>query len=167
MVVMLQIKSMTLLSMLRTPNSSSINLGSIYFTTPAIWAHIAIIVLICSPIFFFKEKGRLRAALIIDILVTIIFVADIWYYRANGTFLSIRHLLHNEIFNPTGKNLFNFRVVDVAFLIDYIILFLICKFIEIKEEENEKKLFLRAIKALWSISSKCSCYRYRTLLYRY
>ena len=125
MVVILQLKSMILLSMLRTPNSSSINLGNIYFTAPVIWAHVAIIILICSPILFFKEKGRLRAALIIDILVTIIFVADIWYYRANGTFLSIRHLIHNEIFNPIGKNLFNFRLVDLAFFIDFIILFLI------------------------------------------
>jgi len=148
MVVMLQFKSMILLSMLRTPNSSSINLGSIYFTPPVRWAHVAIIILICSPIFFFKEKGRLRAALIIDILVTILFVADIWYYRANETFLSIRYLLHTEIFNPTGSNLFNFRLVDLAFFIDFIILFLICKFIEIKEEESEKKLFLRAIKAI-------------------
>ena len=148
MVVMLQFKSMIILSMLRTPNSSSINLESIYFGTPVIWAHIAIIILICSPIFFFKEKGRLRASLIIDSLVTVIFVADIWYYRANGTFLSIRYLLHSEIFNPIGKNLFNFRLVDLAFFIDFIILFFICKFIKIKEEENEKKLYLRVIKAV-------------------
>ena len=141
MVVMLQFKSMILLSMLRTPNSSSINLGSIYFTPPVRWAHIAIIILICSPIFFFKEKGRLRAALIIDILVTIIFVADIWYYRANGTFLSIRYLIHNEIFNPIGKNLFNFRLVDLAFFIDFIILFFIYKFIKIKEVKSKKNYF--------------------------
>ncbi|MCE5220528.1 MAG: LTA synthase family protein [Clostridium sp.] len=148
MVVMLQFKSMILLSMLRTPNSSSINLGSIYFGTPAKWAHVAIIILIVSPIFFFKEKGQLRASLIIDILVTIIFVADIWYYRANGTFLSIRHLAHNEIFNPIGKNLFNFRVADLVFFIDFIMLFLIYKFIKIKEEKSEKKLFLRSLKAI-------------------
>jgi len=148
MVVMLQFKSMILLSMLRTPNSSSINLGSIYFGTPAKWTHVAIIILICSPILLFKEKGRLRTALIIDILVTIIFVADIWYYRANGTFLSIRHLMHNEIFNPIGKNLFNLRLVDSAFFIDFIILILINKFIKIKEDKNGKKLSLRVIKAV-------------------
>lgn len=148
MVVMLQFKSMILLSMLRAPNSSSINLGSIYFSVPVLWAHIAIITLICSPILFFKEKGRLKSALVIDILVTIIFVADIWYYRTNGTFLSIRHLLHSEIFNPIGKELFNFRLVDLAFLIDFIILFLVYKFAKIEEEEIEKKTYLRAIKAL-------------------
>lgn len=147
MIIMLQFKSMALLSMLRTPNSSSINLGGIYFGTPVIWAHLAIIVLVCSPIFFFKEKGRLRTALIIDILVTIIFVADICYYRANGTFLSFRHLIHNEIFNPIGKNLFNFRLVDLVFFSDFIILCLIYKFAKI-EEIIEKNLPVRVIKAV-------------------
>lgn len=147
MVIMLQLKSMILLSMLRTPNSSSINLGGIYFGAPVIWAHLAIIVLICSPIFFFKEKGRLRAAIIIDILVTIVFVADIWYYRANGTFLSFRHLIHNEIFNPIEKNLLNFRFVDLIFFIDFIILCLIYKFVK-KEKIIEKALHVRVIKAV-------------------
>ncbi|MBW6411484.1 LTA synthase family protein [Clostridium weizhouense] len=149
MIIILQIKSMTLLSMLRTPNSSSISLKSIYFTPPIIWAHIAIIALVCSPIFLFKKKYELNAAITIDILITILFIADIWYYRANGTFLSIRHLIHNEIFNPIGKNLFNFRLVDLTFFIDFIVLFLIYKFIRVQEHqyENEQRFPLRIIKA--------------------
>ena len=148
MVVMIQFKSMILLSMLRTTNSSSINLGSIYFGEPAKWVHIAIITLIVSVIFLFKEKGRLKAALTIDILVTLLFIADIWYYRANGTFLSIRYLMHSEIFNPVGKKLFNFRLVDLVFLIDFIILFFIYKFIKIDKTENESKLSLRIVKTV-------------------
>lgn len=147
MVIMIQFKSIILLSMLRTPNSSSINLGSIYFGEPVKWAHVAIITLIVSIIYLFKGKGRLKAALTIDILVTLLFIADIWYYRANGTFLSIRYLIHNEIFNPVGKNLFNFRIVDLAFLIDFVILFFIYKFTKIKETESESKLSVRIIKA--------------------
>jgi len=148
MVVTLQLKSMILLSMLRTPNSSSINLGGIYFGTPVLWAHIAIIVLICSPIFFFKEKGRIRAALIINVLVTIIFIADIWYYRANGTFLSYRHLIHREIFNPVGKNLFNPRLVDLAFFVDLIILCLNFILIKTEDSKGEIKLSFRSVKAI-------------------
>lgn len=148
MVVALQLKSMVLLSMLRTPNSSSINLGGIYFGTPVLWAHIAIIVLICSPIFFFKEKGRIRAALIIDVIVTITFIADIWYYRANGTFLSYRHLIHIEIFNPVGKNLFNPRLVDLAFFVDLIILCLNLILVKVKDSKGEVKLSFRILKAI-------------------
>lgn len=148
MIVMLQYKSIILLSMLRTPNSSSINLGDIYFGTPVKWAHLAIIVLVCSPILFFKERGRLKAAIIIDVLVTILFVADIWYYRANGTFLSFRHLMHNEIFNPIGKNLLNFRISDLAFFVDFIILALIYKFIKMEKYREEIKLPFRIISGL-------------------
>ncbi|NFE59421.1 LTA synthase family protein [Clostridium botulinum] len=148
MVIMLQLKSMILLSMLRAPNSSSINLSNAYFTPPIIWAHLSIIILVCSPIFLFKNKDKLKAALVIDIFITILFIADIWYYRANGTFLSIRHLIHNELFNPIGKNLFNFRLVDLTFFIDFIILFLIYKFVKVKKEENEKKIYLRIIKSV-------------------
>lgn len=147
MVVVLQFKSLILLSMLRTPNSSSINIGGAYFGSPVIWAHLAIIVLVCSPIFFFKEKGRIRTAVVIDVLVTIIFIADIWYYRSNGTFLSFRHLIHREIFNPIGKNLFNFRLVDLTFFIDFILLYLIYKVVRIKEI-IERKLSFRAVKAV-------------------
>jgi lipoteichoic acid synthase len=147
MVVVIQLKSMILLSMLRTPDSSSINIGGIYFGPPVLWAHIAIVTLICSPILFFKEKGRLRAALVIDVIVTIIFIADIWYYRANGTFLSIRHFRHPEIFNPTGKSLFNLRLVDISFIIDFIILFVINKFIK-SVKENRSRLSLRSLKAV-------------------
>lgn len=146
MVIMLQIKSTLLLSMLRTPNSAGIDLGSAYFDKPVMWAHVTIIILVCSPIFFFKEKGRLRSALIIDILVTILFIADIWYYRSNGTFLSIRHLIHNEIFNPIGKSLFNFKIIDLIFFVDFILLFIIYKTVK-NNEDSEIKLYLRSIKA--------------------
>ncbi|NFE74553.1 DUF229 domain-containing protein [Clostridium botulinum] len=148
MIIILQIKSMTLLSMLRSPNSSSISIGTMYFSPPVIWAHLAIIILVCSPIFLFKNKNQLKSALIIDIIITIIFIADIWYYRANGTFLSIRHLIHTEIFNPTGKNLFNFRLVDLTFFIDFIILSIIYKFTKVKYEQTEKRLSLRVLKTL-------------------
>lgn len=148
LVLALQFKSVILLSMLRTQNSSSINLGDVYFGTPVLWAHLAIIVLLCSPILFFKAKGRVVTTIIIDILVTALFIIDIWYYRANGTFLSIRHLFHNEIFNPIGKSLFNVRIVDLGFIIDFAIFYLIYKFRRIRDEKLEIKLSLRVAKAL-------------------
>ena len=123
LVITLQIKSMLLLSMLRTPGSRGINFDLMYFTPPAWWAHIAIVTLIASFVYLFKGKGRMWAGIVIDILVTILFVADIWYYRVNGTFLSIRHIIEPGIFNPVGKSLFNLAKVDVVFIVDFIILF--------------------------------------------
>lgn len=145
LVVVLQVKSMMLLSMLRTPGSASMNFGIMYFTPPAIWAHIAIVTLIASFIYLFKGKGRMWAAIVIDILVTILFIADIWYYRVNGTFLSIRHIIEPGIFNPIGKSLFNFKPIDLLFLVDFVILFLVYKFTGLKNVKYKSRLKTRLI----------------------
>ena len=145
LVVVLQIKSMMLLSMLRTPGSASMNFGIMYFTPPAIWAHIAIVTLIASFVYLFKGKGRMWAAIVIDILVTILFIADIWYYRVNGTFLSIRHIIEPGIFNPIGKSLFNFKPIDLLFLVDFVILFLVYKFTGLKNVKYKSRLKTRLI----------------------
>ena len=145
LVVVLQVKSMMLLSMLRTPGSASMNFGIMYFTPPAIWAHIAIVTLIASFVYLFKGKGRMWAAIVIDILVTILFIADIWYYRVNGTFLSIRHIIEPGIFNPIGKSLFNFKQIDLLFLVDFVILFLVYKFTGLKNVKYKSSLKTRLI----------------------
>ncbi len=145
LVVVLQVKSMMLLSMLRTPGSASMNFGIMYFTPPAIWAHIAIVTLIASFVYLFKGKGRMWSAIVIDILVTILFIADIWYYRVNGTFLSIRHIIEPGIFNPIGKSLFNFKPIDLLFLVDFVILFLVYKFTGLKNVKYKSSLKTRLI----------------------
>ncbi|EGT0013536.1 LTA synthase family protein [Clostridium perfringens] len=145
LVVVLQVKSMMLLSMLRTPGSASMNFGIMYFTPPAIWAHIAIVTLIASFVYLFKGKGRMWAAIVIDILVTILFIADIWYYRVNGTFLSIRHIIEPGIFNPIGKSLFNFKAIDLLFLLDFVILFLVYKFTGLKNIKYKSSLKTRLV----------------------
>lgn len=146
MVLILQAKSMLLLSMLRTTNSSSINFSTMYFGVPAIGAHLVIITLILSIMFLFKYKGKIWTALIINVIITILFIADIWYYRNNGTFLSIRHLLHPEIFNPIGKNLINFRPVDLLFVIDFIVFFILFKFDKLRKYNDNSRLSLRILK---------------------
>ena len=146
MVLILQAKSMLLLSMLRTTNSSSINFSTMYFGVPAIGAHLVIITLILSIMFLFKYKGKMWTALIINVIITILFIADIWYYRNNGTFLSIRHLLHPEIFNPIGKNLINFRPIDLLFVIDFIVFFILFKFDKLKKYNDNSRLSLRILK---------------------
>lgn len=148
MVLILQAKSMLLLSMLRTTNSSSINFSTMYFGVPAIGAHLVIITLILSIMFLFKYKGKMWTALIINVIITILFIADIWYYRNNGTFLSIRHLLHPEIFNPIGKNLINFRPVDLLFVIDFIVFFILFKFDKLRKYNDNSRLSLRILKTV-------------------
>jgi lipoteichoic acid synthase len=147
MLLVIQVKSMLLLSMLRTPNSSSINFATMYFGVPAIGTHLLIIALILSVMYLFKYKGKVKAALIIDVIITALFIADIWYYRNNGTFLSIRHILHPEIFNPTGKSLLNFKPVDLMFFIDFIVIFILFRLNKVRDYKDNSKLSLRILKA--------------------
>ena len=147
MILLIQGKSMLLLSMLRTTDSSSIDFSTMYFGKPVIIGHIAIITLILSIIYLFKYKGKIKAALIINLIISVLFLLDIWYYRANGTFLSVRHLLHPEIFNPIGKSLFNFRIVDVLFFIDFIFFFIIFRFNKIRVFEDNSKFVIRIVKS--------------------
>lgn len=146
MIFILQGKSMLLLSMLRTPGSSSIDFSTMYFGVPAIGTHIFIIAMILSFIFLFKYKGKMWTALLIDLIVTLLFVFDIWYYRNNGTFLSIRHLLHPEIFNPIDKSLFNFKFVDVLFFVDFIFFFVLFKLDKVRKYKDNSKLGKRVLK---------------------
>ncbi|SHK20365.1 Phosphoglycerol transferase MdoB [Clostridium cavendishii DSM 21758] len=136
--VIIQLKSMIFLAMLRAPESASIKWDTMYFTKPPIAAHIACIILILSFSFLFKEKGRNRYAIIINLIVSVMLLADINYYRVNGTFLSIRHILHPEIFNPLGKSLMNFKGVDVLFFIDLIALIPAALFMK-KNFKSEKR----------------------------
>lgn len=148
MIIIVQLKSMLLLSMLRTNGSSSIDISSMYFGVPAIPAHIAIIMFIFSIIFLFKYKTRIKVALVIDLLISLLFLFDIWYYRINGTFLSIRHLLHPEIFNPVNKSIFNFRLVDIVFFIDFLGFFLLFKFYKKIKFKDNSKFLKRVIKTV-------------------
>lgn len=146
MIVIIQIKSILLLSMLRTPGSESVEISLAYFGNPPIGAHIAIITLLLSIIFLFKGRGSLITAIIIDLLVSILFLADISYYRINGTFLSVRHMINGNIFNPMDKSLINFKPVDMLFFIDIILLLMTLKLPVIKKIQNNFKLYQRTFK---------------------
>ena len=148
MVLIIQGKSMLLLSMLRATNSSGIDFKTMYFGVPAIGAHILIICLIFSIIYLFKYKGKIRTAIYLDLIISLLFLFDIWYYRANGTFLSIRHLLHPEIFNPIGKSLLNFKLVDLFFFIDFLIFYILFKFNKVRDFKDNSKFTIRLIKTL-------------------
>lgn len=147
MFLVIQLKSMILLAMLRSPGSKSISLSKMYFSVPAIGAHLLIILLIFSLTCIFKFKTQLKVSLIINLLISLLFIFDIWYYRANGSFVSLRHLIHPEIFNPTNKSLFNFQLVDLLFIIDFIIFALLNKITDIFNFRDFSKLKNRLIKA--------------------
>lgn len=145
--IILMIKSICFLAMLRTPSSITIDFGKTYFQSPPLLAHIAFITVLLSFGFLFKKR-RKEYCLVIDILVSIMLLVDIWYFRANGAFLSVRQLLHKELFNPLDKNLVLPAAVDLIFFIDIIILLILVISQAITKRDMIKSLFVD-VKRRW------------------
>ncbi|MDD6794840.1 MAG: LTA synthase family protein [Clostridiaceae bacterium] len=84
--------------------------------------HLAILGIIIFPAFFFKEKAATKYLIIIDLLYSVLLIADLWYYRASGYYLGIQYIFYKDLFNPLGKSLINPNKIDLIFLIDLPIL---------------------------------------------
>lgn len=83
--------------------------------------HIAIVLFIVNIGYALKSKYRTIYLISIDTFISIIFLADISYYRGYSILLSLKMLFNPSLFNPLNKPLFNFRFVDLAFIIDIVI----------------------------------------------
>jgi len=119
--MILMLKTAIFLAMVRTAGSASIDFNLMYFGSeykPVQWFFPLVLV---SFSYLFKGKGKIRYNLIVNAAVSLLFIADIWYYRSNGTFLSVRHIVYPDTFNPLGKSLLNFKPVDLIFIIDIIL----------------------------------------------
>jgi lipoteichoic acid synthase len=123
MVCILMIKSMLFLSMINTPNSSQVNILKMYLAPPPFITQIAFIVLIMSIAFLFKGKGRIIFYISIDLIISFLLIGDLLYFRASGSFLSVRYLIEPKLFNPLGRSVLQFYPGDLLFFLDFILLF--------------------------------------------
>lgn len=110
---------------------------------PLIFAHISMILLITFPAFLLRQKASMIYLVVIDLLYTVLIIADLWYYRASGYFLGIKYIFFNDLFNPLGRSLFNPNVLDLVFIIDIpVVVFILFK---IKDKISNKREVKKAI----------------------
>lgn len=119
---LIMVKSWLFLSMLRTDGVSRFNLGAIYFSPTAYWAHIAMVVILVSFAYLFKDKNQIRYLIIVDILFTMLIFLDLWYFRVNAAFPSIKDIIDLRVFNPLNISLLNPRAIDITFIFDFILI---------------------------------------------
>lgn len=142
--LLVMFKSNLFLAMFKTPNSSSIDFIHMYFGTPAISTQISFAVIFVSIALLFKGRARLYAATTLNLLLSIMLVMNLWYYRAYKGFYSIRHVLHPELFNALDRGIVNFHPLDFLYFID--ILFMI---IYICRNKNIYKNIKRSVAAFF------------------
>lgn len=87
-----------------------------------ILAQLAFIGILMFISLFFKGKRQITYLIIVDIVYSLILIADIWYYRASRNYLGLRHILFKDMFNPMHESLINPNKLDLLFLIDIPIL---------------------------------------------
>jgi phosphoglycerol transferase MdoB-like AlkP superfamily enzyme len=122
---LIMFKSMLFLSMLHTPYSSGINISKMYFSAPPLISHIMMVAALMSFAFLLSGKRKFIYYICIDLFITALLVGDIWYYRTNGNFLSLRFVVSPQLFNPMHRRVPAASPVDLLFILDFLAIVII------------------------------------------
>ncbi|GAA0077143.1 hypothetical protein UT300005_15210 [Clostridium sp. CTA-5] len=60
----------------------------------------------------------------INILISVLFLFDMSYWRVTGTVLSLKHVINPNLFNPLNKSMINLKLIDILFIIDIILFYI-------------------------------------------
>lgn len=117
------IKTILLLILTSSDTGSNINIKTIFYSVPPLLVYLSFFVIFLSFSYLFKGKGHLISLFVLNIILTIIVISDVLYFRANSSFLSL-HLFSytSNLENLSGSIFSLFRLIDSLFLIDIIIL---------------------------------------------
>ncbi|WP_194192593.1 LTA synthase family protein [Clostridium chrysemydis] len=104
----------------------------VYIDYRTVLGQLSFIFILMVPAYFFKGKKQISYLIFIDILYTLLLLADMWYYRGNKGLLGVRHILFKDMFNPFSDNLINPSIIDILFIFDIpIIIFIRYKYKEL------------------------------------
>lgn len=120
-VISIFIKESLFLYTLRSPEVSSFTFSEGLFVTPDYISSILMVLMFVSISLLFKNKGRFLSCYILNVIVSLFMLINLWYYRANHGFLSLRHIFYPETFNPLGNSLFQLKAIDIFLVFDLII----------------------------------------------
>lgn len=124
--ILIVVKNMLFISLLYSLNADKI--GGVYINCWHNTAYIGFILIIFSVVFLFKDKGQAISCVVINFIYSCVLILDLWYYRANWSFLGFRHIAYSGLFNPFQRTLFNPKAIDLMFIFDLAILIYIVVF---------------------------------------
>lgn len=117
----LMIKGLFFICIVPSVNASKIDVIHAFMSVPPIILQLAFIAMFLSISFMFKGRGHVWSLIVLDIIITILFVSDIWYYRGYSSYLS-PHLLKQfaNLDNLGGSIASMFHTIDLVFIIDIV-----------------------------------------------
>lgn len=117
------IKSIIFIGMIGTSKATGINISKGFFSVPPYLVYISFVVLILSFSFLFKGRKHLYSLIVIDILITILFIGDVWYFRGFSGFLNLFLFSQtSNLDNLSSSILSMFRPIDFIYIVDIILL---------------------------------------------
>ena len=134
LVIDLLIKTILFLALVETSTADKIQFSNISIKFSVVY--LAFILLLYSFGYLFSKNKQMVFYFVLNTLYSTLLVADLWYFRVNRDFLGIKNILMPGTFNPIGESLFQFRPIDIIFIIDIVIMLIWIKVKKIKNKDN-------------------------------
>ncbi len=112
----------TLLFLTILYNSPAERNQALYTSMKFSFVYLGFILFVYAFGYLFTKNKQTIFYTIINFLYGILLIADLSYFRVNGDLLGIKNILFRGTFNPTGLSLFNFKTIDIFFIIDIAII---------------------------------------------
>lgn len=128
------IKTILFLALLESSGSKILSWDEVTFE---FWfADLAFAALIFSFGYLFSKRGQIRFYMLYNIVYSLLLIGDLWYFRVNRDFFSLKHIFYRGTFNPLKGSLIRGELIDIIFIIDILLLVL---WIKLKKVSNEEK----------------------------
>ena len=124
-------KTFLLIALTSDSSGTRVNIKTMFFSVPPLLVYISFICLFLSFAFIFKGKVKLFSFLVLDIILTVLIIGDLWYFRSNSSFLTFHMIQYTPCLNNLSESIFAmFRWIDILFVVD--IFFFFTYFFKIK-----------------------------------
>lgn len=117
------IKSLLFIGLLGTDKAIGINISKGFFSVPPYLIFLSYVMIVFSLSFLFKGRAHLWSLIILDILVTALFICDAWYYRGFTGFLNFFLFSQTSNLDNLGSSILSMsRPIDIIFVIDIVLM---------------------------------------------
>ena len=139
-------KSICIVALIASLNTSVLNLFNFFSFHPVILLYCAFTLLLLSFAFLLPQKKRLMFYFLLDLIISIILICDLWYFRGFNDFLSFYLLLEVTNLQNLSASIFSMaRIIDLIFIVDiplFILFFILNKKVYSNIKVNLKAFIL-------------------------
>lgn len=150
-------KSLLFMTLIEVSSADKIKFFNIPFKFTAVY--LGFILIFYSFGYLFSKNKQIVYYIIIDTLYSTLLIFDLWYFRINKDFLGIKNIFYSGTFNPLNGNLYQFKIIDLLFIIGNILIisYIIIKKIKNNESRNLTKFIFTIKKSIIILAISFIC----------